>query len=65
MLLYQMLAFTRHEKIFLKKHAKIISLKYQLRHEMRNLNYLIDHILYQIILHIFLKNMRTLMIILQ
>ena len=28
--------------------AKIINLKYQLRHSMKSLNYLMDHILYQI-----------------
>ena len=28
-------------------HTKIIDLKYQLRHGMKSLNYLMDHILYQ------------------
>ena len=28
-------------------HIKIIDLKYQLRHGMKSLNYLMDHILYQ------------------
>ena len=32
----------------LKSHTKIIDLKYQLRHGMKSLNYLMDHILYQI-----------------
>ena len=32
----------------IKSHTKVINLKYQLRHGMKNLNYLIDHILYQI-----------------
>ena len=32
----------------LKSHTKIINLKYKLRHGMKNLNYLVDHILYQI-----------------
>ena len=32
----------------MKKSHKIINLKYQLRYEMKNLNCLIDHILYQI-----------------
>ena len=31
-----------------KSHTKIIDLKYQFQHEMINLNYLADHILYQI-----------------
>ena len=44
MLLYQTLAFTVHEK----SHTKIINLKYQLNHGMKNLNDLMDHILYQI-----------------
>ena len=30
------------------KSYKIINLKYQLQHRMKNSNYLIDHILYQI-----------------
>ena len=32
----------------IKKLYKIINLKYQLRHRMKNSNYLMDHILYQI-----------------
>ena len=32
----------------LKSHTKIINSKYQLQHEIKNLNYLMDHILYQI-----------------
>ena len=47
MLLYQILAFTIHEKI-LKSHTKTINLKYLLRHGMKSLNYVIDHIFYQI-----------------
>ena len=46
----------------------LINLKYQLQHEMKSFNYLIDHILYQIlntILGISPKNMRELLIILQ
>ena len=31
-----------------KNHTAIIRLKYQLQHGMINLNYLMDHILYQI-----------------
>ena len=40
MLLYQTLAFTTHGQN-------------QLRHEMKSLNYLMDHILYEIIFNIF------------
>ena len=47
MLLYQTLAFTIRGKIY-KSHTKIINLKYQLRQGMKNLNYLMGHILYQI-----------------
>ena len=32
----------------IKNHIKIISLKYLLQHGMKNLNYIMDHILYQI-----------------
>ena len=31
-----------------KNHTKIINLKNQLQHEMKNSNYMMDHILYQI-----------------
>ena len=34
----------KYEKIYIK----IISLKYELQHEMKNLDYLMDHILHQI-----------------
>ena len=34
----------KYEKIYIK----IINLKYQLQHEMKNLDYLMDHILHQI-----------------
>ena len=44
--LYQILAFNIHGKI-LKSHIRTISLKYQLLHGMKNLNYLMDHIPYQ------------------
>ena len=67
MLLYQTLAFTIRGKIY-KSHTKIINLKYQLRQGMKNLNYLMGHILYQIFkttLSISSKNMRQLLIILQ
>ena len=30
-------------------HTGLINFKYQLRHGMKNLNYLMDHILYQIL----------------
>ena len=48
MLPYQILAFTTHGKNKKKKHIKIIDLKYQLQHEIKSLNYLMNHILYQI-----------------
>ena len=32
----------------IKSHTEIIKLKYQFRHEMKSLNYLMDHILYHI-----------------
>ena len=47
------LSITIHGKI-LKSHAKIINLKYQLQHGIKNLNYLMDHILYQIFTIIFI-----------
>ena len=53
--LYQILACTIHRK-YEKSHIRTINLKYQLQHSMKNLNYLTDHILYQIfkvILNIF------------
>ena len=40
---YPTLAFTIHEKIS-KSHTKVINLKYQLRHGMKTLNYLMDQI---------------------
>ena len=46
----------------------MINLKYKLKHRRKNLNYLMDDILYQIfktILSISSKNMRQLLIILQ
>ena len=67
MLLYRTTVFTMHGKIQ-KSHTEIINLKYQLQHEMKNLNYLMDHILHQIfkiILNVFKKNMRQLLTILQ
>ena len=67
MLLYQTLPFTTHGKIQ-KNHKKIINLKYQPQNGMKNLNYLMDHILYQIFKIFFvyiLKNLRQLQKILQ
>ena len=46
-MLYQILAFNIHGKIK-KSHTKTINLKYQLRHGMKSLNYLMGHILYEI-----------------
>ena len=43
----------------IKSYTKIINLKYKLRHRLKNLNYLMDHILYlifKIILKIFKKH---------
>ena len=60
MLFYQILAYTIHGKT-LKSHTKLISLKHQLQRGMINLNYLMDHILYQMFkinLNISSKNMR-------
>ena len=36
----------------LKSHTKTTNLEYQLQHGTKNLNYLVGHILYQIILSI-------------
>ena len=66
MFLYQILACTAHGKIY-KNHTKAINLKYQLQREMINLNYLTDHILYQIfkiILIMSTKNMEKILKIL-
>ena len=52
MLLYQTLGFTIHKKMQ-RSHTKIVSLKYQLQRGMKNLNYLMDNILYQIFKLIF------------
>ena len=52
----------------IKKSYKNNKFKYQLRHGMKNLNYLIDHILspiFKIILNISLRNMEKRMVILQ
>ena len=42
-----MLAFTTHREI-LKSNIRIIDLKYQIQHGKKNLNYLMDNVLYQI-----------------
>ena len=52
----------------IKRHTKIVNLKYQLRHGTKNSKYLMSHILYQIfktILNISLKSMNKKLIILQ
>ena len=36
------------DKINLKSHARTMNLKYHLQRGMKSLNYLIDHIMYQI-----------------
>ena len=51
-----------------KSITKKINLKYQLQHGLKNLNYLMNHIMYKIfktILSVSSKNMRQLLIILQ
>ena len=48
MLLYQILAHTINRKIK-KRLIRTINLKYQLQRGMKNLNYLMDYILYQIL----------------
>ena len=35
-------------KKYKKNHTKVINSKYQLQHGMKNLNHLMDHILYEI-----------------
>ena len=58
-LLYQILAFTIHGNTLTKSY-KNKKLKISAQHGNKNLNYLMDHILYQIfkiILYIFLKSM--------
>ena len=58
MLLYQILGYTIHGKLS-KSHIRTINLKYQLQHGLKDLNYLMDHILYQIlniILNIYYEN---------
>ena len=41
-------ASLNHSIYYTWENIKIKNLKHQLQHEMKNLNYLIDHILYQI-----------------
>ena len=47
MLLFQILAHPIHGKVY-KNYIKTINLKYQLERGIINLNYLMDHIPYQI-----------------
>ena len=64
MLFYQTLAFSIHGNI--KDHKKIINLKYQPQHGIKNFNYLMDHILcpiFNTILSILSKNMKQSLII--
>ena len=66
-LIYQILAFTVHGKKQ-KCHIRTIKSKYRIQHEMKNFNYLIDHILYQTFkftLNIYLKSMGKRLLILQ
>ena len=56
------------DKIDLKRKYEYSALNYQLQNGMKNLNYLMGHILYQmfkIILNIYLKNMEKRQFILQ
>ena len=56
-----MLAFTIHGKIR-KNHTKALNLQHQIRHGMKSLNYMKDHILYQILktdLNILSKNIKN------
>ena len=46
MILYQSLDLQYMEK-YKKSHTKIINLKYQVQHQMKNLNYLMDKSLHQ------------------
>ena len=67
MLVDQTLVILNMEK-YKKSHTKIINLKYQLRHGFKSVNYLMDHIVYQIFktaLNISLKNMQKRPLILQ
>ena len=52
MLLYQILGYIIHKKVQ-KTCTKPINLKYQLWRGMKNLNYLMDHILFQILRNYF------------
>ena len=57
MLLYQILASTIYEKI-LKSLTRTINLTYQLQNGIKNLNYLMDHVLYQIVSRLFWINIK-------
>ena len=52
MFLYQTLPLTIQGKIK-KSDTKIINFKYQIQQGMKNLNFLMDHIHYQVFEHIF------------
>ena len=55
-LLYQIAAYTIHGKVQ-RSHIRTTDLKYHLQHGMKNLNYLMDHILYyKTVLNLSLKN---------
>ena len=57
MLFYQILAVTKRGKIQ-KSYSKIMTLKYQLQHEMKHFIYLIGLILYQIFMIIWLYHQK-------
>ena len=60
MLLYKILVYTKHGKIY-KSNTKTINLKHLIQRVMRYLNYQMDRILYQtskVILSISSKNMK-------
>ena len=52
------LGFTIHEKMS-KTHTKIINLKFQLRHGIKSLNYLMDHVMYEILFSMYLKKIEV------
>ena len=52
------LAFTIHGKMS-KTHTKIINLKFQLRHGIKSLNYLMDHVMYEILFSMYLKKIEV------
>ena len=42
-----------------KTHTKIINLKFQLRHGIKSLNYLMDHVMYEILFSMYLKKIEV------